>query len=421
MKKIILLICSLLMIMCAGISADASYSVAKGQCGSNLSWVLYEDGTLTINGTGKMPEWSVNSSSEWSSFKDDIVKIIIENGVTSIGSWAFKDLSNLVSVEISDSVTSIGSFSFYKCTGLTDVIMGNGIKVIGNNAFDCCNSLESITIPDSVAKIGCFAFNYCLSLKNIILSDSVAFICNCVFENTGYYKDENNWENGVLYIGKCLVATKSTIEGICEIKEGTVTIANSAYNNRSNLIGISIPDSVIRIGCDAFSACSGLRNITIPKNVNSIGEYAFNACTGLTGLTLESSSVSIGNDAFYRCNNINDIYYYGRKKEFNKLQNLPDCDNVIYKKIIFESLEYTNTSIEYNKESVKVIVTPFETIGKNHLIIALYKENDPVYIKVETDVDSGNPITIIPEDEFDTVKIMLWKDISNLIPVYNLP
>ena len=96
-------------------------TVASGTCGENLTWMLDEEGTMTISGTGEMQNCYDFSYQPWNSYRTHIQKAVLEAGVTSIGGGAFSSCSGLTSVTIPDSVTSIGTVAFYDCSGLTDV------------------------------------------------------------------------------------------------------------------------------------------------------------------------------------------------------------------------------------------------------------------------------------------------------------
>ena len=124
--------------------ATATHS---GTCGDHLTWTLDSDGVLTISGTGSMKNFSGTNYIPWYDYRSDITSIVIKDGATSIGQYAFRDCSSLTSVTIPDSVTSIGYYAFYNCTNLT-----------------------SITIPDSVTSIGEYAFYYCSSLTDVYYS-----------------------------------------------------------------------------------------------------------------------------------------------------------------------------------------------------------------------------------------------------------
>ena len=137
----------------------------SGTCGDNLKWTL-SSGTLTISGAGAMMNYSWDSA-PWYSYRESIKTVIIEDGVTSIGSTAFNNCSSLTSITIPNSVTSIGGYAFGGCSSLTSVTIPNSVTSIGNDAFYKCGSLTSITIPNSVTSIGNRAFQNCSSLTAV--------------------------------------------------------------------------------------------------------------------------------------------------------------------------------------------------------------------------------------------------------------
>ena len=127
---------------------------------AKITWDISDYGTLSIFGNS-MPDYAYNSA-PWFSRKDKIKKVVIGNGVTNIGDFAFKGCSNLTSVTIPNSVKSIGEYAFWGCSGLTSITIPNSVTSIGEYAFDGCSGLTSITIPNSVTSIGDYAFSYCI-------------------------------------------------------------------------------------------------------------------------------------------------------------------------------------------------------------------------------------------------------------------
>lgn len=252
------------------VSAETPPSIiADGKCGENLTWTLDDNGTLTVSGTGDMwnydyaiPEWSSDIKKKpGENYRDKITAIYINDGVTSIGGSAFSECSVLTSVTIPDSVTMIGAI-----------------------AFSGCKALENITIPDSVMRIGSYAFN-----------------------NTAYYNNDENWENGVLYLGNRLIKAKDSIAGAYSIRPGTISVEDSAFNYCKSLKSITIPDGVTRIGYDAFSGCRALESVTIPDSVTSIEEMAFHGCYALESVTIPDGVTSIGHWAFGYCRALRSI------------------------------------------------------------------------------------------------------------------
>lgn len=183
MKKKILSIflafCLIFSLLPMGASADEAHS---GTCGDDLTWTLDGDGTLTISGTGKMYDYDYSDYKKAAPWIRDMYKIksvVIEDGVTSIGSEAFyatDGYPNITKVTIPSSVESIGGRAFHDCTALTEVTIPNGVKSIGGSAFLNCNKLMSITLPDSVEKLGDYAFYECDKLTSVALSRSMTEI-----------------------------------------------------------------------------------------------------------------------------------------------------------------------------------------------------------------------------------------------------
>ena len=139
----------------------------------NLTWKLDADGTMTISGTGTMKNYNRNSPVYMNS---KVKKVVIENGVTSIGNFAFYNCTSLTSITIPDSVTSIGEWAFKECTSLTSITISSSVTSIEFGTFKGCSSLTSITIPDGVTSIGAYAFAGCTSLTSITIPDSVTSI-----------------------------------------------------------------------------------------------------------------------------------------------------------------------------------------------------------------------------------------------------
>ena len=139
----------------------------SGSCGENVTWTLTADGTLTISGTGAMTDYTYDSRSPWYSCRTYIKRVVMQQGVTSIGDHAFWDCSGLTSVTIPDGVTSIGGDAFSGCAALTTVEIPNGVTAIGGSTFSNCIRLAKVTIPKSVTSIGKNAFYYCESIADV--------------------------------------------------------------------------------------------------------------------------------------------------------------------------------------------------------------------------------------------------------------
>ena len=208
----------------------------------NLTWKLDADGTLTISGTGAMKDYDIENN-ESPVFKNlNVKKIVIEDGVTNIGNYAFDCCTGLTSITIPDSVTSIGDYALQSCTNLTSITIPDSVTSIGAHAFSNCYKLISITLPSSITSIGEWLFAGCGDLTSITIPDSVTSIGDYAF----YY----------------------------------------CYQ----LTSITLSSNITRIGDDAFGYCSNLKSITIPDSVTSIGNSVFSDCGSLTTISLGCGS-----------------------------------------------------------------------------------------------------------------------------------
>ena len=287
---------------------SAYAAIIDGTYGDNLTWTLNtKDSTLTISGTGEMTNYS-SSTSPWSDYKIYIKYVTVEDGVTSIGNYAFYYYSSLTSVTLGNSVTSIGRSAFYGCSSLKSVTLGSSVTCIEYAAFQRCYGLTSITIPNSVTSIGEEAFYYCSRLKSVTLGNSVTSIGKHAF-----YSCESltsvTIPNSVTSIGEgafvyCYGLTSITIPN------SVTSIGGGVFEGCSSLTSIEIPNSVTEIGVFAFYNCESLTSITIPNSVTSIGQSAFAKCHGLTSITIPESVTSIGEEAFRDCNQIQEVTAY---------------------------------------------------------------------------------------------------------------
>ena len=154
MKQLYLLLITLLVSLSA-------YAEESGTCGEHLKWKLTDEDVLTITGTGEMYNWEAGDATPWSP-NSNIEQVIIGDGVTSIGDYAFSKCSSLTSITIPNSVTEIGWWAFSDCRSLKSVTIPNSVTTIGERAFSDCRSLKSVTIPNSVTTIGEYAFSDCI-------------------------------------------------------------------------------------------------------------------------------------------------------------------------------------------------------------------------------------------------------------------
>lgn len=322
---------------------------------TKLSNVAMTEGIITL-------EWGVFYGCQ------SIVNINIPASVESIGRSSFEDCTSLVSIEIPDGVTSIEHYMFSGCRNLTDVKIPNSVTSIGNYAFRYCGKLSSIDLPNNLTSMGQQVFNGCTALTTVKIPDSYTHIGqstfygfagesveipksvveiaygafeNCTNLKTVYYMGTEAEWNEITISGNNTPLRSATVhfikassDGLAfteingsteyEVSVGDCTdteiiipatyngkpvtkIANSAFENYSNLTNITLPDSITALGEYAFAECSKLTNIAIPNNVTSIGVGAFFECSGLTNISIPDGITSISNATFYGCSGLTSV------------------------------------------------------------------------------------------------------------------
>ncbi len=193
------------------------------------------------------------------------------------------DASNEIGGICGDNVT----WAFDKSTGEL-VISGTGdMYENGDEWNEYRDSIVAVRIENGVTSIIDYAFSGYANLVDIVIPDSVTKVGRQICRDTPFYENQANWENGSLYIGNHLIETKYDYVGICTIKDGTKTIASSAFYDCYDLTGVIIPESVIGIGDTAFYSCYRLEQVSIPKNVLKIGDDAFGYCDVLQYINVD--------------------------------------------------------------------------------------------------------------------------------------
>ncbi len=262
-----------------------------------LTWRLTKAGVLTISGQGAMPDFSGVADQPWGDKGSQIQKVIIEDGVTSIGSSAFWDCG-VLSVEIPSSVTTIGNSAF-RGSSLISVAIPSSVKTIGDSAFRACENLSSVTISEGVETINQNAFNGCISLTSIALPASIG-------------------EVGAGTFFKCTEMTSATFASGGK----QVTLGDNLFSSCWKLTNVTLPQNIDRISDGMFQSCITLTSVVIPQGAESIGENAFASCSRLYNATIPDSVTMIGRSAFQSCNVLANIYFTGTEAQWNSISKI---------------------------------------------------------------------------------------------------
>ena len=248
-------------------------TIASGTCGDNLTWVLEDDYSLVISGSGAMNDYSFVSNVPWNSYSANIVSVELPSGITSIGENAFYGCISLVSITIPDGVTSINAAAFHGCTSLTSISIPDSVVSILQSSFRNCSSLTSISIPDGITTIAQRAFNGCSSLASVTIPDDVTSIEQYAFQG-------------------CTSLATVSILGIVS------TVGQYAFQNCPSLTHIELQTTPTTIGTSAFALGTSSRPVTCTvESPGNAANGAFNSYkNNYTTFTYHGIGEYIGSD-----------------------------------------------------------------------------------------------------------------------------
>ena len=340
----------------------------SGDCSASssdsVSWSIdtYKK-VLTISGTGKMESYLENSA-PWYSYRYLFKSVIIEDGVTNVGWYAFYDCDNLISIEIPNSVTIICRNAFEACSNLENMKIPSSVTCIDYKAFYGCTKLKSVIFADDshLTRIEESAFSSCINLTSMEIPDGVTYIGKSAFFNSQSLTNVTFGENSQL-----------------------ISIGNVAFSDCSSLSSIKIPDSVISIGSQAFRVCSSLESIEIPNSVTSIGSYAFSGCSKLS-----------------------TVYYTGTQEQWNKISIGSSNDPLFNAEMVF-----------FGKEICFEIPKLPAEVESATVLLATYDENGVFTGFIEKTVSATDTETTFTVDTRtgETYKIFVFDVFGKLMPL----
>ncbi len=402
--------------------------VVSGECGENIMWELDIDGTLTVSGTGEMGYIGMTDS--WYPYREDVKKVIIEPGITSIGESAFQNCINLVDVDMPDSITSIDMWAFVICRSLADIKLSPNVTSIGMHAFGGCDSLVNITIPAAVTNIADDAFDSTGAFVKFEVEEANTAYCSVdgvlfdkakttLIKYPSAKEDENysipkivtNIKEGAFwrceYLQSITISESVTsvpyrsIFGCAKLTDINVAAENNVYcsvdgvlfsKDKKTLVlypkgkadtEYAIPKGVVNIEKSAFEWCENLESITIPSGVKEIRYQSFVKCTNLEEIRLPASVESIGDSAFAWCEKLSDIYYSGSEADKASISIEEDSDELLSATWHYSCVD----PIEYSfAQSVQIgLIEPWFLKANARA----YTDENPINIDYSTLIDYG--------------------------------
>lgn len=306
--------------------AEACSEDMQGTCGENLKWVITCDNELVITGTGAMDNFT-SSNIPWKNYRSTITSVVLQEGITSIGDWAFYQCSKLTEITIPEGVTSMGYVALSGCQELPSVSLPSTLETIGGGMFSQDWALESLTIPAAVTRIGDRLTEGCGALAQIVVEDG-----NKTFDSRENCNAVIKTSTNTLVAGCMNTVIPNTVE----------IIGQQAFSSIKSLKAIVLPSSVTKIEDYAFQYCSGVPSLNIPTSVVSISGTAFFACQ------FEDISVAPGNPKFDSRDNCNAII----ETESNKM--IKGCINTVFP----DEVTVIGEGAFYNCGNLKSIIIP---------------------------------------------------------------
>ena len=315
--------------------------ITNDDCGMNCKWQFNnETGLLEIIGTGEMKS-TEESVTPFGEYTTQITKIIIHEGITTIGKYFFATLYNLKTVSLPQSMKKINQYAFYQAFSMDTINFPDNIISVGEYAFAQCTSLKTISIPPSLVSLSSYFCSSCASLEEVVFHDQFLIINEYAFMGCNSLK---------------------TIT----IPPSVTYIGIGAFSYCYSLPKISIPEKISEIPIDFCLHCSSLVDLTIPSTVKKIMANAFAYSTNLMSISLPGSIEQIDKTAFYKCHSLETFLYKGSQS--------PKCGEKVF---YGTRVSIVNTYTDYNSDqfcgiTTKKSITPKQTsdqINENNMKI----------------------------------------------------
>lgn len=277
-------------------------------------WVTFDDstGTATISGTGDMWDYYENgkdfSNTHQNPFigKTGINKIVIENGVTSVGNLLlnqYNDKTSIEEISLGEDIKRIGKFAFRGCSNIKKILLPTGLEEIDERVFCDCSNLESIEIPDSVKNLGEWCFAECNALQKVELPSSLKNIPDYAFFECGLKE---------VVLPLDLESLGNSAFASCPLKEisfpSSLKSMGSSIFEYCSLTKVNFAEGFsCNISDFVFDSCRDLEEIVIPESVQEIQINAFYCCSNLMKITIKGVATYVDSNAFRGCPNIRII------------------------------------------------------------------------------------------------------------------
>ena len=457
----VLTLCILVgLLACTPLTVSAA---TNGTCGSNLTW-SYNNGTLTISGYGSMKDYQASYANIYHApwYGKTINTVIVEEGVTSIGDYAFwkHDIKDLY---LPKSITEFGKSPFYVST--VQNIHVNDLCSWCNSSFESNllsnewnlyieeTPVENLVIPQEITDLNNYTFYGCNNIKTVTIHDKITEIKDFTFTKCSNLS-QINFPDTIMSIGKSAFANCIALTELF-LPSNLTTIKQGAFNNCSGLIAVKLPPSLRKIESSAFSSTTNLsrvyvtdleswfkiefgdRNsnplnyaknlyiqeqlcnkIIIPNAITEINNYAYAGFDSLTELVIHNNVTKIGNQAFVGCYSLTDVFYTGTEEEWNNINIHSSNDSVINATIHYNYAPpaITVQKLSVNNQNMLQITTTGIPAG-SELVLACYQGNSLSYVEPVTKSEEQDVYYFLPTSSYTSAKVLVLENLGTLSPI----
>ncbi len=412
-----LLSCIMVVIIVLSSMITTVFANSSGYCGDNIIWE-YNYGTLTISGSGAMYDYSYPNQVPWFSLNASIVNIVIEDGITSLGTYSFYGMTAVENIYVGSDVTNIEKSALHQISFLNIEVSNENQQYssVDGNLYDKLKSsliryatkkeIASFTVPDSVVSIKNKAFSNANNIVKIIVGANVTYIGEYAFEYCENLSDITFCEN-------------------------VTNISAYAFYQCVNLQKIIFPNSLKTIGENAFYGCEKISVIDFGENLTTIGSNAFYYCSNIETIYIKKGLLQIKDGAFRDCTNVK-IYYTGSENDWNNMRiGIANYGitggTVVYNYVyeIKENISVENVVLAENYVSVKIKSTKSCDLENIDLFFASYS-NDGKMNKVKKTVidilsnteEEYKIEEIVIDNKDDYYKIFVWNNMCPLTTAF---
>ncbi len=347
----------------------------SGSCGENLTWTLGADGTLTVSGNGPMTdyEWDDDQSeitAPWADSKDRIRKVVLEDGVTSIGNEAFDGCGNLTEVQLPDGLTRIGEFGLQAC-GFTEIALPESLTEFGDGAFYGCSALQTIELPSGITEIFMYLFCECTSLASVTIPASVTEIVEYAFygcsalSRISFRGTMEQWKS--ISVG---TANEPLHFVVIDCSDGTIDYSNScgpnltwSFEESSGTLTISGTGALWDNAYPWSDLRGEIRRVVVEEGVTVLSDTSttlgpFQDCVNLTQVSLPEGLVTLGWRCFQNCDSLVEVALPASLQKINQ-SAFGDCDSLLRLPVPEESETFTfSDGVLYSKDLTTLVLCP---------------------------------------------------------------